>query len=78
MSEDFNMVAPKKVLIMTRVPLIIQLPWNQTQKLGSKPNLCKNPQITRFCSKKWGWNNFMMGWKSGEMREKVEKTLSNG
>ena len=31
MSEDFNMVAPKKVLIMTRVPLIIQLPGNQTQ-----------------------------------------------
>ena len=31
MSEDFKMVAPKKVSIMTRVPLIIQLPGNQTQ-----------------------------------------------
>ena len=31
MSEDFNMVAPKKVFIMTRVPLIIKLPGNQTQ-----------------------------------------------
>ena len=34
MSEDFNMVAPKKVLIMTGVPLIIQLPGNLTQNFG--------------------------------------------
>ena len=36
MSEDFNMVAPKKVLIMTRVPLIIQLPGNQTQNFDPR------------------------------------------
>ena len=36
MSEDFNMVAPKKVLIMTRVPLIIQLPGNQTQNFETQ------------------------------------------
>ena len=73
MSEDFNMVAPKKVLIMTRVPLIIQLPWNQTQKLGSKPNFCKNPQKNSVLLQKnedeiilwWGENGVKWGrkWK---------------
>ena len=49
MSEDFNMVAPKKVLIMTRVPLIIQLPGNQTQNSVWVEN---NAEIKHIYTKK--------------------------
>ena len=56
MSEDFNMVAPKKVFIMTRVPLIIKLPGNQTQNFVWVQKRVNSGVLIQ----RWGWGE--KGW----------------
>ena len=70
MSEDFNMVAPKKVLIMTRVPLIIKLPGNQTQNFVWVQKRVNSGVLIQI----WGW----LGWKGMNSQSKTENGKSWG